>query len=97
MNDRHPDRHLPGLRNPEPWMTDALCARTDPDLFFEASTDRYHARPDGTRESIAKSVCANCTVAAECLEYAIANDERYGIWGGLTTRERVAHKRGRTA
>ena len=44
-------------------------------------------RPGGsTRE--AKKICTGCEVKAECLEYALANDERFGIWGGLSERER---------
>lgn len=39
-----------------------------------------------TRE--AKRVCVGCEVRVECLEYALANDERFGIWGGLSERER---------
>ena len=61
------------------WRLDALCAETDPEAFF----------PDkggSTRE--AKRVCAGCPVRAECLEYALAGDERFGIWGGLSERER---------
>ena len=36
----------------------------------------------------AKRVCSGCSVRAECLEFALANDERFGIWGGLSERER---------
>jgi WhiB family transcriptional regulator, redox-sensing transcriptional regulator len=64
---------------PQPWAGEALCAQTDPEIFF----------PDkggSTRE--AKAVCARCPVAAECLEYALATSERFGIWGGLSERER---------
>ena len=39
-----------------------------------------------TRE--AKRVCLTCDVRNECLEYALQNDERFGIWGGLSERER---------
>jgi WhiB family redox-sensing transcriptional regulator len=39
-----------------------------------------------TRE--AKRVCGGCAVRSECLEAALANDERFGIWGGLSERER---------
>lgn len=39
--------------------------------------------------SACKEVCSHCPVKALCLRYAIANDERYGIWGGLTRRERI--------
>lgn len=67
------------LLDDEPWRADALCAQTDPESFFPE-------KGGSTRE--AKSVCTTCTVAAECLDYAIANDERFGIWGGLSERER---------
>lgn len=61
------------------WQEQALCAQTDPEAFF----------PDkggSTRE--AKRICQACPVRDECLEYALANDERFGIWGGLSERER---------
>lgn len=38
-------------------------------------------------------ICKNCPVSVECLEYAMAHDERYGIWGGYTERERRRLKR----
>ncbi|WP_246262517.1 WhiB family transcriptional regulator [Arthrobacter mobilis] len=72
---------LPGL--PEEgelgWQADALCAQTDPEAFFPE-------KGGSTRD--AKKVCSACTVRAQCLEYALANDERFGIWGGLSERER---------
>jgi WhiB family redox-sensing transcriptional regulator len=61
------------------WQTDALCAQTDPEAFFPE-------KGGSTRD--AKKVCGTCTVRADCLEYALANDERFGIWGGLSERER---------
>lgn len=64
---------------PLSWQQDALCAQTDPEAFFPE-------KGGSTRE--AKSVCASCEVREECLEYALANDERFGIWGGLSERER---------
>ena len=61
------------------WRLDALCAETDPEAFF----------PDkGGSTRDAKRVCAGCPVRAECLEFALASDERFGIWGGLSERER---------
>ncbi len=63
----------------EGWRLDALCAETDPEAFFPE-------KGGSTRE--AKRVCAGCSVRAECLEFALANDERFGIWGGLSERER---------
>src|SRR5882724_11313292 len=61
------------------WQERALCAQTDPEAFFPE-------KGGSTRE--AKRVCLACEVRSECLEYALANDERFGIWGGLSERER---------
>ncbi|WP_456595491.1 MULTISPECIES: WhiB family transcriptional regulator [unclassified Blastococcus] len=61
------------------WRLDALCAETDPEAFFPE-------KGGSTRD--AKRVCTGCPVRAECLEFALANDERFGIWGGLSERER---------
>jgi WhiB family redox-sensing transcriptional regulator len=73
----------PKWEEPEPsaeaWRLDALCAETDPEAFFPE-------KGGSTRE--AKRVCTGCPVRAECLEFALANDERFGIWGGLSERER---------
>ena len=66
------------------WQERALCAQTDPEAFFPE-------KGGSTRE--AKRVCTSCEVRAECLEYALANDERFGIWGGLSERERRKLKR----
>ena len=66
------------------WQATALCAQTDPEAFFPE-------KGGSTRE--AKSVCKVCEVKQECLEYALAHDERYGIWGGLSERERRKLKR----
>jgi WhiB family transcriptional regulator, redox-sensing transcriptional regulator len=63
----------------EAWRLDALCAETDPEAFFPE-------KGGSTRD--AKRVCTGCPVRAECLEFALANDERFGIWGGLSERER---------
>ncbi|GAA4862133.1 hypothetical protein GCM10023222_12860 [Saccharopolyspora cebuensis] len=66
------------------WQERALCAQTDPEAFFPE-------KGGSTRE--AKRICAGCEVRAECLEYALAHDERFGIWGGLSERERRKLKR----
>ncbi|MFN3866435.1 MAG: WhiB family transcriptional regulator [Demequina sp.] len=66
------------------WQERALCAQTDPEAFFPE-------KGGSTRE--AKKVCASCDVRSECLEYALENDERFGIWGGLSERERRKLKR----
>ena len=61
------------------WQERALCAQTDPEAFFPE-------KGGSTRE--AKKVCLGCDVRGDCLEYALAHDERFGIWGGLSERER---------
>ena len=67
------------------WQERALCAQTDPEAFFPE-------KGGSTRE--AKRICQGCEVRDACLEYALANDERFGIWGGLSERERRRIKRG---
>jgi WhiB family transcriptional regulator, redox-sensing transcriptional regulator len=81
-----PPRHDPldGFPEPPPWIGDAVCATTDPEAFFPE-------KGGSTRE--AKQICASCTVQAECLDWALDRDERFGIWGGLSERERRRIKR----
>tara|TARA_B100001105_G_scaffold251554_1_gene241504 strand:- start:16322 stop:17023 length:702 start_codon:yes stop_codon:yes gene_type:complete len=66
------------------WQADALCAETDPEAFFPEK---------GGSTRAAKQICASCDVTAECLSYALQNDERFGIWGGYSERERRKLKR----
>jgi WhiB family redox-sensing transcriptional regulator len=61
------------------WQEQALCAQTDPESFFPE-------KGGSTRE--AKRICAACDVRQECLEFALQRDERFGIWGGMSERER---------
>jgi WhiB family redox-sensing transcriptional regulator len=61
------------------WQADSLCAQTDPEAFFPE-------KGGSTRD--AKTICGSCEVRTQCLEYALQNDERFGIWGGLSERER---------
>ena len=67
------------------WQEKALCAQTDPEAFFPE-------KGGSTRE--AKRICLGCEVRDACLDYALAHDERFGIWGGLSERERRRLKRG---
>ena len=68
------------------WQDKANCLGVDPDLFFPE-------RGASTKE--AKEVCRGCVVRAECLEYALANGEKFGIWGGMSERERRRLRRQR--
>ncbi len=65
--------------DPPEWQERALCAQTDPEAFFPE-------KGGSTRE--AKRICSGCEVRNECLEYALEKDERFGIWGGMSERER---------
>ena len=68
------------------WQRLANCLGLDPDVFFPE-------RGASTRE--AKEVCRGCVVRAACLDFAVANGERFGIWGGLSERERRKVRRAR--
>lgn len=74
------------------WHEQALCYHMDPTIFFgeEDGTGRKPNRPSLTSIEIrhAKSICDDCPVARECLEYAVAHDQDYGVWGGMTAKER---------
>jgi WhiB family redox-sensing transcriptional regulator len=61
------------------WRDRAACRGLDPDIFYPVSDD--DAEP-------AKEICAACPVREACLEYALVNRERDGVWGGATERER---------
>lgn len=72
------------------WRNRAACKGIDPEIFFPVSED--DAEP-------AKEICAVCPVRESCLEHALANREREGIWGGFTERERrrIVRQRRKTA
>ncbi len=75
------------LRSPDrEWQRQANCMGVDPDLFFPE-------RGASTRE--AKEVCRGCVVREDCLEYALTNGEKFGIWGGVSERERRKIRRRR--
>lgn len=80
------------VREQPEWAPQGNCWGMDPDLFF----------PDGPGgdSNAAKAVCATCPVQEVCLEYALTNGERFGIWGGVSERERrrmVRERNGRKA
>jgi WhiB family redox-sensing transcriptional regulator len=68
------------------FMDKGMCRGLDPDMFFPE-------RGGPTRE--AKVVCQACAVRDECLEYALDNAEKFGIWGGTSERERRQLRRTR--
>lgn len=66
------------------WTLRAACRDTPTAMFYPERGEDIRA---------AKRVCQTCPVTAECLEYAMANGERFGVWGGLSERERRRLKR----
>lgn len=75
-----------GHPDTELWQEYANCLGVDPDLFFPE-------RGASTRE--AKEVCRGCIVKDQCLEFALDNSEKFGIWGGMSERERRRIRRAR--
>lgn len=63
---------------------DGLCAETDPEAFFPEK-----GQPVGT----AKAICFRCDVQEECLNWALKHDERFGVWGGASERDREKIKK----
>lgn len=61
------------------WFSRALCAQSDPAVFFPLSE---------RQERAAKKVCAACPVLSRCLAYAVRDPQLYGVWGGTSEAER---------
>lgn len=81
MNIGDPDEylHLKGTPMPGRWAAEGTCLGSDPNLFFPGK---------GVSTDTAKSVCVECSVKRECLEYSLENRIRFGVWGGLSDKER---------
>lgn len=69
------------------WMDSASCASADPDAWFPENDGGKHR---ATNKAI--QICDTCPVRVECLTHALEHDERHGVRGGLTERQR-AHLR----
>ena len=72
------------------WQEEGSCRGVDPEVFFPISDDEAWR---------AKEICGMCAVRSDCLAFSLQNRERYGVWGGVTERERgdmfrrgVAHR-----
>jgi WhiB family redox-sensing transcriptional regulator len=86
----HTDRSEAGTRTDEAdehssnwvtnWSAQAACRTTDPDEMFV----------QGAAQNRAKAVCTGCPVRTECLADALDNRVEFGVWGGMTERERRA-------
>jgi WhiB family transcriptional regulator, redox-sensing transcriptional regulator len=71
------------------WRSAAACLSADPDLFFPISSKG----PGEKQVARAKVICSRCGVRQECLEFALAHDQLYGIWGGTTPEDRQRDRR----
>ncbi len=69
---------FPWHKTPGEWVHDALCAQTDPELFFPTKSDHG---------LVAKEICVACPVRQPCLDYALDYAD-FGIWGGMSVNER---------
>lgn len=76
------------MSDDESWRDSALCAQTDPDLFFPPMGGLGHA---------AKAICAKCPVKFQCLEFAVSNGETEGVWAGLSGHKLKAAVKARRA
>ncbi len=61
------------------WRQHAACRGVDPDIFYPVSEEDAEE---------AKAICAACAVHEKCLDFALGNRERDGVWGGATEKER---------
>ncbi|MEV5904573.1 MULTISPECIES: WhiB family transcriptional regulator [Streptomyces] len=66
------------------WQREALCAQTGAEFFFPEP---------GSSVREAKRICGMCEMRSACLEYALDNDERFGVWGGMSEKERLNLRR----
>ncbi|MEU0691710.1 WhiB family transcriptional regulator [Streptomyces uncialis] len=72
------------LEQDSDWQERALCAQTGSEFFFPEP---------GSSVREAKRICRMCDMREACLRYALANDERFGVWGGLSEKERLDLRR----
>jgi WhiB family redox-sensing transcriptional regulator len=70
------------------WRDEAVCAQIGSDLWFPEK---------GGSARRAKEICETCPVRVECLEYALAQDEQFGVFGGMSRKERVEYAKKRRA
>jgi WhiB family transcriptional regulator, redox-sensing transcriptional regulator len=74
---------MSGVGGAADWRRLAACRSADPDLFFPVTGGGWAGQVEK-----AKVLCGTCHVRRECLQYAITEDEAYGVWGGMTEDER---------
>jgi WhiB family redox-sensing transcriptional regulator len=69
------------------WQSSASCRTEDPALFFQPDGERPEARR--IRLKRAKAICGGCPVSVECQHHSLLAREPFGVWGGLSERERL--------
>ena len=83
MTTARSDDIIDGLRSrpfiPTTWMADAACRDADPAIFFV---------DHGGSAAEARTICAGCPVQTQCLDYALAANERHRVWGGTIEKQR---------
>lgn len=77
---------------PLAWASDAACVSIGTAIFYPPA-----GAVSGFHYAQARAVCNTCPVAAQCLEFALDNDERHGMWGGHSPeqRDRILKARGK--
>lgn len=71
------------------WRHEAACRDEDPELFFPVG----NSGPALDQAAEAKSVCHGCTVASDCLDWALGTGQAAGVWGGMSEDDRRTFKR----
>jgi WhiB family redox-sensing transcriptional regulator len=73
------------------WQADAACRGMDASVFFSPPSERGEAKQ--AREEHAQQICRTCPVRSPCGLFAVATRQPYGVWGGLTERQRAPRGR----
>ena len=81
------DTWKPSTSRPDDWRDSAACRQVGPAAFFaEPGPGERSANLQALR------ICRHCPVQAECLEFALDTDQRWGVWGGTTEMQRAEMK-----
>jgi WhiB family redox-sensing transcriptional regulator len=83
----------PAAADRSQWRSLSACRAEDPEMFFPAA----RTVTVFVQLARAKAVCARCPVTDDCLRYALATGQQYGVWGGTSEEERKSMRRLRRA
>ncbi len=83
----NPLKSIPSKPESGDWRESAVCASTDPDIFYPGSGRPGRLQKSNPEVRLAVALCETCPVIQECRNYAITNGETYGVWGGLSENE----------